>query len=109
MKTIVNKDLGQNQQREFAKLLINKTGFNQPENLFFVQIDDWYAVDNTGSIFQMLSIKEKENESSVLVYESDNYIYNYAEDRADFEDESEDAEIYSHCSRQAELLYDERY
>jgi hypothetical protein len=92
------------QTREIATLRFNITGFKQAPSLFFVQLDDCYAVDNTGCIFQII---DRVEEDSILVYEGESGLfYNYAEDSADFEDDSEDAEIYNHCFQQAELLFE---
>ena len=98
-----------NQLREIASLKVNNTNFKQASELFFVQLDDEHAVDNTGSIFQIIdedSADDVAENSNALQYESESgTIYNYAEDTADFADE--DLEIYSHCKEQAELLFDE--
>lgn len=108
MKTIANKDL-KSQIRERASLFINKTGGCEPNERFFVQIDDWYAVADDGCIYQIISKSDLEGDldfKPLLVYfaeDSDN-AYNYAEDSADFDPESEDAEIFDHCREQAELL-----
>lgn len=100
------------QLREIAELIANKTGIAQPRKLYFVQLDDEHAVDNTGVIFQIVdkeAAKEVEDVACALQYEGESgVIYNYAEDSADFEEDSEDLDIYSHCKEQAELLYDEK-
>jgi len=99
------------QIREQAVLLVNNTGFSQENSLYFVQLDDDYSVENTGCIFQITdedSANEVADNSAALQYKGESgTIYNYAEDSADFEDDSEDLEIYSHCTKQAELLADE--
>lgn len=97
------------QVREIGNLIENGTGFHQPEKLYFVWLDENHAVDNTGSIFQIISKQDAEtiHEEGVgyLRYEGKSgFVYNYAEDSADFEEDSEDLEIYSHCYQQAELL-----
>jgi hypothetical protein len=109
MKTI--KSITGNQLREKASLKVNNTNFKQANELFFVQLDDDHAVDNTGAIFQIVdseSANEVSNNSNCLQYESEiGTIYNYAEDTAIFAEGSEDLEIYSNCKEQAELLADE--
>lgn len=99
------------QLREKASLKVNSTNFKQESELFFIQLDDYHAVDNTGSIFQIVdknSAADVAENSNALQYESESgIIYNYAEDIADFADDSEDCEIYCHCKKQAELLFDE--
>lgn len=99
------------QIREKASLIVNNTNFKQANELFFVQLDDEHAVDNTGAIFQIVdkdSAADVANNSNALQYESESgNIYNYAEDTADFKDGSEDLDIYSHCKEQAELLFDD--
>ena len=99
------------QLREKAILRINNTGFNQDRELFFVQLDDLHAVDNTGAIFQIVNMSYADDVAEIanaLQYEGESgTIYNYAEDRADFSEDSDDLEIYSHCTEQAELLFDE--
>lgn len=104
------------QLRETATLEVNATGYNQPDSLYFVQLDDEHAVDNTGAIFQiscydldeLKAMQERGQFTPLLIYKSESgTIYNYAEDSADFEEDSEDLEIYSHCVQQAELLADE--
>jgi hypothetical protein len=98
------------QLREKASLKVNNTNFKQASELFFVQLDDEHAVDNTGAIFQIVdndSASEVSENSNALQYEGESgTIYNYAEDSANFEEDSEDLEIYSHCKEQAELLAD---
>lgn len=110
MKTISNTSL-QNQIREKAYLICNNSHIYQAPVLYFVQIDDEYAVDNTGAIFQIISkndAQEVKDNSGALQYEGENgRIYNYAEDSADFDPDTEDSEIYNHCCMQAELLADE--
>lgn len=96
------------QTRELASLITNKTGVELDKELFFVQLDDEYAVDNEGSIYQILSKKEKNNKDLTLLYEGNDCLYNYAEDSADFEDDSEDIQIYSHCTEQADYNYTDR-
>jgi len=99
------------QLREKASLKVNNTNFKQASELFFVQLDDEHAVDNTGAIFQIVdkdSAADVSENANALQYESESgTIYNYAEDTADFAEDSEDLEIYSHCKEQAELLFDE--
>lgn len=99
------------QLREKASLKVNNTNFKQANELFFVQLDNEHAVDNTGAIFQIVdenSAADVAENSNALQYESESgTIYNYAEDSADFEEDSEDLDIYSHCKEQAELLFDE--
>ena len=99
------------QLREKASLKVNNTNFNQLRELFFVQLDDEHAVDNTGAIFQIVdkySAADVAENSNALQYESESgTIYNYAEDSADFAEDSEDLEIYSNCKEQAELLADD--
>jgi len=96
------------QLREKAYLKVNRTNFSQPNALFFVQLDDEHAVDNTGAIFQIVdkySAEDVAKNSNALQYEGESgIIYNYAEDAPEFEEDSEDLEIYSHCKEQAELL-----
>lgn len=99
------------QLREKASLKVNNTNFKQANELFFVQLDDEHAVDNTGAIFQIVdkdSAADVAENSNALQYESESgVIYNYAEDNADFAEDSEDLDIYSHCKKQAELLADD--
>ena len=99
------------QLREKANLKVNKTNFKQANELYFVQLDDDHSVDNTGAIFQIVdkdSAADITENQNALQYESESgTIYNYAEDNADFAEDSEDLEIYSHCKEQAELLFDE--
>lgn len=99
------------QLREKASLKVNNTNFKQANELFFVQLDDEHAVDNTGAIFQIVdkdSAADVAENSNALQYESESgVIYNYAEDNADFAEDSEDLDIYSHCKEQAELLVDD--
>ena len=99
------------QLREKASLKVNNTNFKQASELFFVQLDDEHAVDNTGAIFQIVDEDSAayvcEN-ANALQYEGESgTIYNYAEDSADFAEDSEDLDIYSHCREQAELLADD--
>jgi len=104
----------ENQTREFATLTHNATGLKQDNKLFFVQIDNTHAVDNLGAIFQIFDgtiedLEEMQDEdfNILLAYVSeDGTVYNYAEDSADFEDDSEELEIFSNCQQQAELNYD---
>ena len=99
------------QLREKASLKVNNTNFKQASELFFVQLDDEHAVDNTGAIFQIVdknSAADVAENANALQYESESgTIYNYAEDSADFAEDSEDLDIYSHCREQAELLADD--
>jgi len=99
------------QIRERASLIVNNTNFNQASELFFVQLDDEHAVDNTGSIFQIVdksSADDVAKNSNALQYlGASGVIYNYSEDTANFKVDSEDLDIYSHCKEQAELLFDE--
>jgi len=91
------------QTREIANLVVNNTNIHQSASLFFVQLDDQYAVDNRGSIFQIV---DRVEDDSALVYKGESgFFYNYAEDSADFDADSEDSEIYHHCALQAELLF----
>ena len=97
------------QIREIAKLIENGTNYDQPNKLFFVHLDEDYAVDNNGCIFQIITKDDAESihEEGVgyLRYEGESgFVYNYAEDSTDFEEDSEELEIYSHCYQQAELL-----
>lgn len=98
------------QVREVGSLIVNGTNLYQPSGLFFVQLDDEHSVDNTGAIFQIVdkdSAKEVANNANALQYAGESgIIYNYAEDSADFAEDSEDLDIYSHCKQQAELLAD---
>ncbi len=106
----------ENQIREFATLETNRTGSNQDKSCFFVQIDNTHAVANDGSIFQIYEgsisdLKEMEiyddSFSIVLAYVSVNgNVYNYAEDNARFEEDSEELDIYSRCLEQAELNFE---
>jgi len=109
MKRIYN--ITGTQIREKASLIVNKTNFHQANRLYFVQLDDEHAVDNTGAIFQIAdkdSAADVAENSNALQYEGESgIIYNYAEDSANFEEDSEDLDIYSHCKEQAELLADE--
>lgn len=109
MKRIYN--ISGTQLREKASLKVNNTNFKQPNELFFVQLDDLHAVDNTGSIFQIVDVdsaNEVTENSNALQYEGKSgTIYNYAEDTVDFEENSEDLDIYSHCKEQCELLCDD--
>ena len=105
------KNLGtlKSQIREIGNIIENGTGFHQPEKLYFVQLDEDYAVDNNGCIFQIITKDDAESihEEGVgyLRYEGESgFVYNYAEDSPDFEEDSEELEIYSHCYQQAELL-----
>ena len=108
----------ENQTREFGTLNHNATGLNQDKELFFVQIDNTHAVDNTGSIFQLFEgsisdLKEMQKYDASftirLSYVSESgTVYNYAEDNARFEEDSEELDIYSHCVEQAELNFDNR-
>ena len=99
------------QTREAANLIVNNTGLNQDPYLYFVQLDDDFAVDNKGAIFQIVdkdSAKDVAENSNALQYEGESgNIYNYAEDRPDFAEDSEDLDIYSDCKEQAELLADD--
>jgi secreted PhoX family phosphatase len=99
------------QLREKASLKVNNTNFKEASELFFVQLDDEHAVDNTGCIFQIVdknSAADVAENSNALQYESESgTIYNYAEDSADFAEDSEDLDIYSNCKEQAELLADD--
>jgi len=104
------------QTREKATLINNSTGMNQPDSLYFVQLDNEHAVDNTGAIFQiscydldeLKEMEEREDYTPFLIYKGESgTVYNYNEDSADFEEDSEDLEIYSHCTQQAELLADQ--
>ena len=99
------------QIREKASLIVNNTNFNQASELYFVQLDDEHSVDNTGAIFQIVdkdSAADVSRNSNALQYEGESgFIYNYAEDTVNFEEDSEDLEIYSACYQQAELLADE--
>lgn len=105
MNKIYNKNI-ENRLVEEASLFINATGYRQNEVAKFVQLDDEYAVDGSGSIFQIvdeipqkykeLSKKGKLDYTPLLVYVSDNKVYNYAEDAANFTD-YEDIEIYDKC------------
>lgn len=97
------------QLREKASLRVNNTSLKQANELFFVQLDDKHAVDNTGAIFRIV---DKDFAADVaknaLQYEGESgTIYNYEEDSADFAEDSEDLDIYSHCKEQAELLADD--
>lgn len=100
------------QIREKASLIVNNTNVEQASELFFVQLDDLHAVDNTGAIFQIVdkdSAADVAKNSNALQYKSESdTIYNYAEDNADFAEDSEDLDIYAHCKEQAELLFDEK-
>lgn len=104
-------DITGTQIREKASLVVNNTNFNQPDELYFVQLDDEHSVDNTGSIFQIVdenSASEVAKNPNALQYKGESgIVYNHAEDTVDFEEESEDLDIYSHCYQQAELLADE--
>lgn len=99
------------QIREKASLVVNRTAFKQAGDLFFVQLDDEHAVDNTGAIFQIVdqdSAADVAENSNALQYVGESgMIYNYAEDTASFEEDSDDLDIYCHCKEQAELLADE--
>lgn len=99
------------QLREKASLRINNTNLKQASELYFVQLDDEHSVDNTGAIFQIIdkdSATDIAKNPNALQYESKSgTIYNYAEDSADFAEDSDDLEIYAHCVQQAELLFDE--
>jgi len=101
------------QTREAANLIVNNTGLNQDPYLYFVQLDDDFAVDNKGAIFQIVdkdSAKDVAENSNALQYEGESgNIYNYAEDRPDFAEDSEDLDIYSDCKEQAELLADDNF
>ena len=97
---------------EKASLIVNNTNFRQQDELYFVQLDDEHSVDNTGAIFQIIDKKYAkevaENANNVLQYEGKSgIIYNYAEDTVDFEEDSEDLDIYSHCYQKAEFFADE--
>ena len=109
MKRIYN--ITGTQIREEANLIVNRTNLYQPDRLCFVQLDNEHAVDNTGAIFQIVdkeSAKDVEKVATALQYEGESgTIYNYAEDSADFADDSEALDIYSHCKEQAELLAEE--
>jgi hypothetical protein len=94
------------QIKEKATLLVNNTNFKQAHDLFFVQLDDDHAVDNTGCIFQITdkdSASEIAENPNTLQYESESgNIYNYAEDTANFPENSEDLKIYILCKELAE-------
>jgi len=93
-------------------MIINNTGLFQPSSLYFVQLDDEHAVDNTGAIFQIVdknAAEEVEKVAGALQYAgASGIIYNYAEDSANFAEDSEDLEIYSNCREQAELLFENK-
>ena len=59
-------------------LEINKTGFAQPQTMKFNLINDCYAGDEDGAIWQRCN----KNENSILVYVADES-FNYAEDSTD--------------------------
>ena len=102
MKTLDNTNLN-GQIREAAFLDLNNTGRPQPEKLFFVQFDTYHAVGSDGSIYQIIT-KDVLHDECVLAYISeDGNVYNYAEDSADFEEDSEELEIFGHCKNAAEL------
>lgn len=109
MKTI-NK-LTCTQLREMASLRVNNTDFCQPSELFFVQLDNDHSVDNTGAIFQIVDEDSADDvviNPNALQYQGQSgVIYNYAEDGADFEEDTEDFDIYCHCFQQATLCFDE--
>lgn len=104
MHTILNKDISiENQIREKAFLEFNSTAATRALSLFLVQFDNNYAIGSDGLIYRIGRINE--NCTPTLVYKSENgTIYNYANDSADFEGDSEDLEIFSHCQIQAELM-----
>ena len=91
------------QIREMADLYIDSLDNDAPSQLFFVQIDDLHAVDNYGGIWQIVTKEDCQS----LAYKGEECYYNYAEDNADFAEDSEDLEIYSHCLQQCELLFEE--
>jgi secreted PhoX family phosphatase len=98
------------QLREMASLRINNTNNKQASELYFVQLDDEHAVDNTDCIFQIIDkdfATDIAKNPNALQYEGESgTIYNYAEDSADFAEDSDDLEIYAHCVQQAELLFE---
>jgi len=100
-----------NQIRERAALIVNNTNFTQQSELYFVQLDDDHAVDNTGSIFQIVDADSAsevaQNPNAVQYQGKSGVVYNYAEDTAKFDEDSADLSIYEHCWQQAELLFDE--
>lgn len=91
------------QIREMADLYINRLDNDEPSQLYFVQLDDLRAVANDGSIWQIVN----KEDCQLLAYKGEDCYYNYAEDNADFAEDSEDFEIYSHCLQQCELLFEE--
>lgn len=108
MKT-VGKITG-NQIREFATKLTGRS--NDNETLFFVQLDDFYAVANDGCIYQIITdskdsfLNQMEEGVQYISYISESgNIYNYAEDDALNLDE-DSLEIYNHCLLQSELSFD---
>ena len=87
---------------ELGYLILNCTGFYQPNNLYFVQIDDEHSIDSDGSIFQIwaekvndddleLGKKEFQNKfgfTPLLIYKGESgTLYNYAEDSNDLKGE----------------------
>lgn len=107
MKNLSNYNINiENQIREVAFLQINATGVYSPDSLAFVQFDDFHAVGSDGSIYQIVD-ELNEDCKPLLVYKSENgLLFNYAEDRNEFEEDSEDLDIFSHCLQQAELIAD---
>lgn len=91
------------QIREMADLYINRLDSDEPSQLYFVQIDDLHSVDNYGGIWQIVN----EEDCKSLAYKGEDCYYNYAEDKADFAEDSEDLDIYSHCLQQCKLLFGE--
>lgn len=100
------------QIRELAKLTLNKTGYKQAKELYFVQLDDFYSVDNRGQIFKILNPDEAiisgEDQKDALQYKAESgQFYHYDGIFAAFAADSVSSEIYFHCKQQAELLFAE--
>lgn len=107
MTSIFNHNIGiETQIREYAVLGQNSTNYNQERRLAFVQFDDDVAVGSDGCIYQIVGMDDI-HEGCTLFYKSEtsDTIFNYAEERAEFEDE-EDIEIFEHCLSIAQAMMD---
>ena len=107
MTSIFNHNINiETQIREYAVLERNSTNYDQERRLAFVQFDDDVAVGSDGSIYQIVDMDDI-HEGCTLYYQSEtsDVVFNYAEERAEFEDE-EDIEIFEYCLSIAQAMMD---
>lgn len=107
-------ELTKPQVKEKAIMYLNQTGYVQDEIVYFVQLDDKFAVGSDGSIYKVLSapdygkmVKQDLHDDFALLYKGTRQFYYFEEDMPEFDEASKELAHFEKCRRLAVELSEE--